>query len=56
VLHDVVLTRDEYRSMADGLADSTAPASGTIALSAWVDAHADRLGRQWSNELDRHFR
>ena len=55
-LHDVVLTADEYHSMADGLADSTAPSSGQTSLSDWVTAHGDTLGRHYFNELDLHFR
>jgi NADH dehydrogenase len=55
-LRDVLLTRDEYRSMADGLADSTAPPSGPTSLSAWLTAHGEQLGRTYASELDRHFR
>jgi nucleoside-diphosphate-sugar epimerase len=55
-LHDTLLTRDEYYAMADGLADSTAPATGTIALTDWITAHGPDLGRSYANELDRHFR
>ncbi|HXQ60430.1 MAG TPA: hypothetical protein VN799_10025, partial [Acidimicrobiales bacterium] len=55
-LHDVLLTRDEYRAMADGLADTDGPATGPTALSAWLADHATDLGRQYANELDRHFR
>jgi NADH dehydrogenase len=55
VLHDVLLTGDEYRAMADGLADTTGPATGTIALSAWIKENADALGRRYANEIDRHF-
>jgi len=55
-LHDVLLTRDEYASMAGGLADSEAPATGTTRLSAWLDQHGDVLGRTYASELDRHFR
>jgi nucleoside-diphosphate-sugar epimerase len=56
VMRDVVLTTDEYRAMADGLADTEGPATGTIALSAWIAAHADSLGRRYANEIERHFR
>lgn len=56
LLHDVLLTRDEYRAMADGLADVEGPATGSTALSAWIAAHAEGLGRHYANELDRHFR
>ena len=56
VLRDVLLTADEYRAMADGLADTDGPATGSIALSAWIQQHADSLGRRYANEIDRHFR
>jgi uncharacterized protein YbjT (DUF2867 family) len=56
ILHDVLLTPDEYRSMADGLADSDAPDAGSVALSSWLAAHGSALGMQYSNELDLHFR
>jgi hypothetical protein len=55
-LRDVLLTRDEYASMAGGLADSTAPATGATSLSTWLAEHADELGRTYASELDRHFR
>jgi uncharacterized protein YbjT (DUF2867 family) len=55
-LHDVLLTPDEYGSMAQGLADSDAPATGSVALSDWIKTHSDSLGRHYANELDLHFR
>jgi NADH dehydrogenase len=55
-LHDVLLAPDEYRSMAEGLADSDAPATGSVALSDWIKQHSHNLGRQYANELDLHFR
>ncbi|HUD69694.1 MAG TPA: NAD(P)H-binding protein [Acidimicrobiales bacterium] len=55
-LHDIVLTTDEFHSMADGLADSDKPATGHTSLSAWLGEHADELGRTYASELDRHFR
>jgi nucleoside-diphosphate-sugar epimerase len=54
-LHDVLLTRDEYGAMAAGLADTQGPATGTTALSEWLLAHRDDLGRRYANELQRHF-
>jgi len=54
-LHDVLLTGDEYRAMAAGLADTDGPATGPTALSHWVADHAADLGRRYANELDRHF-
>ena len=55
-LRDVLLTRDEYDSMAQGLADSEEPATGPTALSGWLEAHGAQLGRTYASELDRHFR
>ena len=55
-LRDVLLTGDEYRAMADGLADTDGPATGSISVSEWVRANADSLGRSYANEIDRHFR
>ena len=46
-LHDVLLTPDEYRSMAEGLADSDAPNTGSIALSSWLVEHGAHLGTQY---------
>jgi uncharacterized protein YbjT (DUF2867 family) len=55
-LHDVLLTGDEFRAMADGLADTDGPSTGTIAVSDWISAHADSLGRTYANEIERHFK
>jgi NADH dehydrogenase len=56
VLRDVLLTGDEFRAMADGMADTDGPATGTISVSEWVRTHGDSLGRRYANEIDRHFR
>jgi NADH dehydrogenase len=56
MLRDTLLTRDEYRAMADGLADSDAPATGGIVFTDWVSEHGSTLGRHYANELERHFR
>jgi uncharacterized protein YbjT (DUF2867 family) len=56
VLRDTLLTADEYRAMAAGLADSDAPAAGQTALTEWIREHGDELGRRYANELDLHFR
>lgn len=55
-LRDTLLTAEEYQSMAAGLADSTAPATGTIAVTEWIAEHGDELGRRYASELDLHFR
>jgi nucleoside-diphosphate-sugar epimerase len=55
-LRDTLLTRDEYEAMADGLADSAAPPAGDTVFTDWVAAHGAELGRDYANEIDRHFR
>jgi uncharacterized protein YbjT (DUF2867 family) len=55
-LRDTLLTAEEYRAMADGLADTDGPATGETALSRWIIDHKDTLGRVYANELTRHFR
>jgi len=55
VVHDVLLTSEEYRSMADGLADSDAATTGATRLSTWLAEHHDVIGVRYANELDRHF-
>src|SRR5260370_36292600 len=56
LLRDVLLTREEYQAMADGLADSDAPSTGEIAFTDWVARHGGDLGRSYAHELDLHFR
>jgi len=55
VLRDVLLSREEYRAMAAGLADTEGVATGTVALSSWLADHSDTLGRRYANEIKRHF-
>jgi NADH dehydrogenase len=55
-LRDVLLTGEEYRAMAAGLADTDGPATGETSVSQWVRDHGDTLGRVYANEIDRHFR
>jgi len=52
---DVLLTRDEYMAMSKGLADTDGPATGTTALSEWLDEHGADLGLTYANEIDRHY-
>jgi nucleoside-diphosphate-sugar epimerase len=56
MLHDVLLTGDEYRAMADGLADTAGPATGTTSVMEWVRTNGESLGRRYANEIERHFR
>jgi len=55
-LRDVLLTAQEYRAMASGLADSTAPSVGQVVFTDWVASHGAMLGRHYASELNRHFR
>jgi uncharacterized protein YbjT (DUF2867 family) len=56
LMRDTLLTRDEYHAMANGLADSAGPSTGSIVFTDWVAEQGPRLGRVYANELDRHFR
>jgi NADH dehydrogenase len=54
-LRDTLLTSEEYRAMADGLADSSAPSTGRIVFTDWVAEQGAHLGRHYANEISRHF-
>jgi uncharacterized protein YbjT (DUF2867 family) len=55
LVSDVVLTRDEISGLTAGLLVSDEPPRGELAFSAWLDEHADEIGRHYANELERHF-
>jgi nucleoside-diphosphate-sugar epimerase len=55
VLHDVLLTKDEFHAMSDGLADTDGPATAPTAITDWLTEHGPTLGNNYANELDRHF-
>ena len=55
-LRDVLLTGEEYRAMAAGLADSDAPTTGPTRFTEWVSQHGGDLGRRYANELELHYR
>jgi NADH dehydrogenase len=56
VLRDKLLTSEEYYAMAEGLADSAAPATGEVSVTDWIAKHGDSLGQTYANELTRHYR
>jgi uncharacterized protein YbjT (DUF2867 family) len=56
MLRDVLLTGEEFRAMAEGMADTDGAATGAISVSKWIQDHADTLGRSYANEIERHFR
>lgn len=53
LVRDVVLTRDEIAGLMAGLLATDAPPVGTIRLTDWARANADRLGRHYASELAR---
>jgi uncharacterized protein YbjT (DUF2867 family) len=55
-LGDVPLTADEVDGLAADLLVTRGPATGPTRFGAWLEAHADGLGRAWANELARHYR
>jgi NADH dehydrogenase len=54
-LRDTLLTREEYLAMAAGLADSSAPSTGTTRLTDWITENRDTLGTTYAHELRRHY-
>jgi len=56
LVNDVVLTKDELGALMTNLLVSDNPPVGRTRLSDWLDEKADRLGRQYASELDRHYR
>ncbi len=55
MLRDVLLTADEYRAMAAGLADTSGPSTGSIRLSEWLTDNGAQLGLRYANEIGRHY-
>jgi uncharacterized protein YbjT (DUF2867 family) len=55
-VRDVVLTNDEIRGLTAGLLVSHQPAIGRVSFLEWLEENASTLGREYANELDRHFR
>ena len=57
VLRDVLLTREEYRAMAAGLADTDGAATGATWPSAVAGSTTPtHSGARYANEIERHFR
>jgi NADH dehydrogenase len=55
MLRDVLLTRDEYHAMADGLADTDGADTAPTRITDWLAEHAATLGLHYANELQRHY-
>jgi uncharacterized protein YbjT (DUF2867 family) len=52
---DVVLTEEEVEGLTRGLLKSKAPAAGRRSFKAWLEASAGAIGREYRNEVKRHF-
>lgn len=54
--NDVILTKDEFWAMYEGLAYSDAPPTGQTKLSEWLNEHGKELGTKYLNEVKIHFK
>lgn len=52
---DIVLTEDEIDGLMRNLLYSQEPPTGTTKLSSWLEENKERVGRQYSSELKRHY-
>jgi NADH dehydrogenase len=55
VVRDVVLTPDEIAGLTAELLVSRHPPLGRIRFTEWLAEHRSAIGRQYANELKRHF-
>ncbi len=53
---DIILTRDDLRAVMSNLLVTDGPPTGKTRLSVWLAENAERVGRNYASELDRHFR
>ena len=56
LVRDTMLTRDEVKGLTANLLVSDEPPLGTASLRAWLQEHADTLGRRYASEVARHYR
>lgn len=56
IVGDVVLTWDEIAGLSANLLVSHDPPTGETKLSEWLERHANELGREYANEVSRHYR
>lgn len=52
---DIILTKQEYEGLMDGLLAPSGPATGQTRLGDWLAANRDRLGVKYASEVARHF-
>ena len=54
-VHDVVLTREEYKGLMANLLAPKGASTGQTRLSEWVAKNRESLGRRYASELARHY-
>ena len=55
MLNDIVLTREELLGLKQELLVSHKPPLGRESVSGWLQSHGAQLGRQYVNDIHRHF-
>lgn len=55
LVHDVVLTWEEYEGLMANLLAVAGPAAGQTRLSDWLAENGDRVGRRYVSEVARHY-
>jgi NADH dehydrogenase len=55
-LRDVILTKNELRGLMDNTLTSEQPPNASTKFSEWLEENYQTMGRDYSSELDRHFR
>jgi uncharacterized protein YbjT (DUF2867 family) len=53
---DVILTREEYKGLMDGLLAPTGPAAGETRLTHWLAENAATIGSRYASEVARHYK
>jgi len=54
-VRDVILTREEYAGLMDGLLAPEGPPTGRTLLTSWLKENGRSLGLSYSSEVQRHF-
>lgn len=55
-LRDIILTREELLGLQQELLVSLSAPLGQQSVSTWLKVHGHKLGNNYTNDLDRHFR
>ena len=56
IVGDVILTREEYKGLMDGLLAPTGPVAGVTRLTCWLEENAGTVGRRYASEVARHYK